>query len=70
MVKEITTIGELLNLPDLEDETKQTINGAVRELVNRYVNYKPPEEIGPLNDLQAKTLLNEWMNGQQKDGDT
>lgn len=72
MVDHITTIGKLLELPDLEPDTKQTINKAMRDLIERYVQHKPPEGMTPeevAKQALGEGTFREWLNGPQG-GDT
>lgn len=58
MVSDIVNVAEILTLPDLEDETKASINQYIRDRIKALgeVPKKPP-------DLPPD-LLNEWINGQ------
>ncbi|MNP67350.1 hypothetical protein D3C76_1631730 [compost metagenome] len=62
MVDEASKLGELLRLPDLEEETKVLINSKIRECIG---------EIKPLTPGQKEevaSLMNEWLNGSPKEG--
>lgn len=76
MVEAMERIGKLLELPDLEDETKQQINKVIRDLLDRYMQPATQQQqsgIDPFKAVQdvqqkAKELLggntmNEWLNG-------
>lgn len=62
MVDEAAKLGELLKLPNLEEETITLINSKMREYIG---------EIKPLTPSQTQDLesvMNEWLNGT-KEGD-
>lgn len=77
----ITIIGNLLLLPQLEDQTVKDVNQALREMVGQYIRAKPPDEqpsgIDPFSDQMSKVaaellgpgVYEEWMEGKvSKDG--
>ncbi|MFK7696402.1 hypothetical protein [Paenibacillus sp. HJGM_3] len=79
MVNEIHAIGKLLELPDLEQETKQQINATIRLLLSKYTNQ--PEQLNSAQidafrtiqnaeqvakELLGANTLNEWVNGPEK----
>lgn len=62
MVDEAAKLGELLKLPNLEEETITLINAKMREYIG---------EIKPLTPSQTQgfeSVMNEWLNGK-KEGD-
>jgi len=62
MVDEAAKLGELLKLPNLEEETITLINAKMREYIG---------EIKPLTPSQThgfESVMNEWLNGK-KEGD-
>ena len=74
----ITTIGNLLRLPNLEDETVKEINQALRQMVGTYIRAKPPDDnsdspgIDPFNaarraveDTLGPGVFTEWMDGAE-----
>ncbi|WP_059049999.1 hypothetical protein [Paenibacillus senegalimassiliensis] len=80
----ITTIGNLLRLPNLEEQTVKEINQALRQMVGTYIRAKPPDEssadvqgVDPFNaakraidDAMGPGVFTEWMDGAEvkKDG--
>lgn len=79
----ITTIGNLLTLPDLEEQTIKEINQALRQMLGLYIRAKPPDEeagesppIDPFSDARRVVddalgpgVFSEWMDGEvKKDG--
>ncbi|MFD1136744.1 hypothetical protein [Paenibacillus urinalis] len=60
MVDEITKLGELLKLPDLEEETKALINAKMREMIG---DIKP---IPPEFKEQAMNILSLWTEGKKE----
>lgn len=66
MVKDATELGELLNLPDLEEETKALINSKMREFIKGAKPLTPAEIAAQSDDL--KGMFNEYVNGLQKGG--
>lgn len=62
MVDDVTRLGELLKLPDLEEETKALINAKMREFIG---DAKP---ISPEFKEDVHNLMNEWLNGAKKEG--
>lgn len=62
MVEKAAELGELLNLPDLEAETKSLINAKMREFIGE-VKPTPPEI-----KMEAESVLAEWL-GVQKEGE-
>lgn len=76
----IWIIGNLLQLPNLEEETVKDVNLALRTMVAPYIRAKPPDEqqggIDPFTQAQqeAMELLGpgvyaEWTEGKvSKDG--
>jgi DNA recombination-dependent growth factor C len=61
-MKEATELGELLKLPNLEDETTALINAKMREFIGE-VKPTPPEI-----KQEAESILAEWL-GAQKEGE-
>lgn len=62
MVDEATKLGELLKLPNLEEETTKLINAKMRECIG---------DIKPLTSVQKEevtSLVAEWLNGAGKGG--
>lgn len=62
MVNEATELGELLKLPNLENETITLINAKMREFIG---DVKP---ISPELKQDVQNLMNEWLNGAKKEG--
>ena len=62
MVEEATKLGELLKLPDLEPETIQLINAKIREMIGQV---KP---MGPELQQKLTNIMDEWLNGDRKEG--
>ncbi|WP_054954962.1 hypothetical protein [Paenibacillus dakarensis] len=62
MVDEATKLGELLKLPNLEDDTIKLINQKLRELIGE-VKPMPPEV-----KEQMISVVDEWLNGTKKEG--
>lgn len=65
MVDDVTKLGELLRLPDLEEETKALINKKMREMIDKAEVVAPSAN----NPLRDKDIMNEWINGKQKEGE-
>lgn len=62
MVDEAAKLGELLKLPNLEDETIMLINAKMRDYIG---------EIKPLTSVQKEevtNLISEWLNGAKEGG--
>lgn len=62
MVDEAAKLGELLKLPNLEEETVTLINAKMRDYIS---------EIKPLSPAQKEevtNLIGEWLNGPAKEG--
>lgn len=59
MVKEAADLGELLKLPNLEDETTALINAKMREFIGE-VKPTPPEI-----KQEVETILSEWLGGNK-----
>lgn len=55
----ITTIGNLLLLPNLEDETIKAVNQALRQMIGLYIRAKPPE-----NDISETTGIDPFSNAR------
>lgn len=55
-------LGELLKLPNLEEDTITLINAKMREFIGEV---KP---ISPELKQDVQNLMNEWMNGAKKEG--
>lgn len=66
MVKDATELGELLKLPDLEEETKSLINAKMREFIKGVRPLTPAEAAAQSEDLQG--MFHEYLNGLQKGG--
>lgn len=74
----ITVIGNLLHLPNLEEQTVQDVNQALRSLVAPYIRAKPPDEQGGDPFTQNQQMIDamfgagvfeEWTEGKvKKDG--
>ncbi|MBA9088730.1 hypothetical protein FHR92_005248 [Fontibacillus solani] len=79
----ITTVGNLLMLPDLEEQTVKEINQALRQMLGLYIRAKPPDategEAPPIDPFSAARravtdalgpgVFEEWMEGEvKKDG--
>ncbi|MEK8206763.1 hypothetical protein NST41_14315 [Paenibacillus sp. FSL L8-0696] len=77
----ITTIGNLLMLPQLEDQTVKDINQALRSMIGLHIRAKPPDDqpvgLDPFSqaqraaiDLLGPGVYTEWMQGSEvkKDG--
>lgn len=62
MVDEAAKIGELLKLPDLEEETKTLINAKMREFIGEA---KP---LSPAQKEEVASIVDEWINGAQEGG--
>ncbi|MGF6352481.1 hypothetical protein ABIE27_000377 [Paenibacillus sp. 4624] len=58
MVDEAIKLGELLKLPNLEQETITLINGKMREMIGEI---KP---LTPAQKAEVESLMNEWMGGE------
>lgn len=60
MVNEVQELGNLLLLPNLDDETIKLINERMRLLIG---------EVKPLTPAQKQdvdTVMNEWINGKKE----
>lgn len=76
----ITTIGNLLLLPQLEEQTVKDVNQALRSMIGLHIRAKPPDDSEPLNpfssqiqkvasELLGPGVYEEWMEGKvTKDG--
>lgn len=62
MVDEATQLGDLLKLPNLEQETITLINKKMREFIGEV---KP---VAPEMKQQIINVMDEWMNGVKKEG--
>ncbi|WP_342440012.1 hypothetical protein NSS79_15400 [Paenibacillus sp. FSL L8-0436] len=73
----IWIIGNLLQLPNLEDDTVKDVNQALRALVAPYIRAKPPDEqqsgMDPFTqtqqavmDLLGPGVFEEWTEGKVK----
>lgn len=73
----ITTIGNLLLLPNLEEQTVQVVNQALRQMVGQYIRAKPPDQnsdapgVDPfsaarraVDDAMGPGVFEEWMEGK------
>lgn len=67
MVDEITRLGELLKLPDLEEETKALINAKMRELIGETKVMTPGEKEVVMQ--QMTNVMDKWLNGDGKEGE-
>lgn len=63
MVDDATKLGDLLKLPDLEEETKQLINAKLRELIGEV---KPPVPLTPAQQQEVQSLMSEYLYGLPK----
>ncbi|RGL38998.1 hypothetical protein DXC69_02980 [Paenibacillus polymyxa] len=74
MINEMIVIGNLLALPNLEEETVKLINKTLRDMVGQYTYSRPPDtELQATNpiaeaqkavaDIFGQSVLDEWMNG-------
>lgn len=66
MVDDVMKLGELLKLPNLEQDTVALINAKMREGIS-IVRPKTAAEIEHEKD-QIKNLLEEYMNGPKQGG--
>ncbi|WP_091016011.1 hypothetical protein [Paenibacillus amylolyticus] len=66
MVKDATELGELLKLPDLEEETKALINKKMREFIEGARALTPAEKENQAEDIKA--IFNEYLHGTQEGG--
>lgn len=57
MVDDAIKLGELLRLPNLEQETITLINGKMREMIG---DIKP---LTPAQKVEMQSLMNEWTGG-------
>lgn len=57
MVDDAIKLGELLKLPNLEQETITLINGKMREMIGEI---KP---LTPAQKAEVESLMNEWIGG-------
>jgi hypothetical protein len=57
-MKEATELGELLKLPNLEEETTALINAKMREFISE-VKPTPPEI-----KQEIETVVAEWLSGK------
>lgn len=62
MVDEAAKLGELLKLPNLEEDTIKLINAKMREFIGEA---KP---MSPAQKEEVANLINEWLNGSPKEG--
>jgi hypothetical protein len=62
VVDEAAKLGELLKLPNLEEETIQLINAKMREFIGEA---KP---MSPAQKEEVANLINEWLDGPPKEG--
>lgn len=62
MVDEALKLGELLTLPDLEEETIKLINAKMREYIGEI---KP---LSPAQKQEVESIMNEWLNGAKEGG--
>ncbi|PNQ82687.1 hypothetical protein [Paenibacillus sp. F4] len=74
MVNEMMVIGNLLALPNLEEETVKVVNKTLRDMVGQYTYSRPPDTevqaTDPITaahkavaDVFGQSVLDEWMNG-------
>lgn len=66
MVKDATELGELLKLPDLEEETKALINEKMREFIKGARSLTEAE--AAIQKEELKDVLHEYLNGAQEGG--
>jgi hypothetical protein len=75
----ISIIGNLLQLPNLEEQTVKDVNQALRTMVAPFIRAKPPDEqkgLDPFNqtkqavvDFLGPGVYEEWTEGKvSKDG--
>ncbi len=64
---DLVRVAGLLNLQNLEEDTVKDINAKMRELIADIKVLTPEEK--KLQDQDTKNLMNEWVNGEQKEGD-
>ncbi|MNP82164.1 hypothetical protein D3C76_1807200 [compost metagenome] len=62
MVDEAAKLGELLKLPNLEEDTIKLINSKMRECIG---DIKP---LTPVQKDEAASVVEEWINGPRKEG--
>jgi len=58
MVEDVQKLGELLKLPNLDEDTIKLINAKMRELIGA-ARVQQPVQL-ELND----TIIDEWINGK------
>jgi hypothetical protein len=74
MINEMIVIGNLLMLPNLEEETVKLVNKTLRDMVGQYTYSRPPDTELQADDLFAPIskavsdafgvgAFDEWMNG-------
>ncbi|OMD92994.1 hypothetical protein BSK49_01005 [Paenibacillus odorifer] len=72
----ITTIGNLLLLPQLEDQTVKDINQVLRSMIGLHIRAKPPDDqsgnLDPFSQAQQAAIdilgpgvYTEWMQGSE-----
>lgn len=66
MVKDATELGELLKLPNLEQETITLINKKMRDFISDARSLTPAELAAQKEDL--KGMFDEYVHGLQKGG--
>lgn len=75
----IWIIGNLLQLPNLEEQTVKDVNQALRSMIGPYIRAKPPDEqegLDPFSqtkqavmDFLGPGVFEEWTEGKvSKDG--
>lgn len=67
MVDEISKLGELLKLPNLEEETIKLINSKMREMIGETKVMTPEEKEVVMQ--QMNNVMNQWLNGSAKEGE-
>jgi hypothetical protein len=63
MVDDVAKLGELLKLPNLEEETITLINAKMREFIG---DVKP---VPPELKQEMQNVMHQWLYGDKKEGD-
>lgn len=64
---DLTRLGDLLKLPNLDEDTVSLINSKMREMIQQTTVLSNEQQ-----EMLRKNLVNvmdEWMNGEKKAGD-
>lgn len=64
---DLVRVATLLNLQNLEEDTVKDINAKMRELIADIKVLTPEEK--KLQEQVVESLMNEWVNGDQKEGE-